>query len=152
MSCFYHPEVKDVAQCNICKKKLCRSCVINPHMPLCQSCFKTLQWQTLKSNIYLLILYTSLFSIGYKYLTTELHNNKIFSGYMLVAIVAGWKFIAFLKKRTNQIVVFEKNEGVYWLGKLLIATLIGPIIAPFSIAHSIFKIARSTQNILELKK
>lgn len=155
LNCFFHQEKKAVVQCNICGKGLCRPCVINYRYPICLSCYHSLLSQNLRSTVFFLALCIVLFIVGYKYLVDEIHNNRFFNGYMLVAGSSGWKFINSLhSKRTERVIVVSSDENGFanLLIKLLFSALIGIFAAPFIIGYSIFKVICSIYNIKKLKK
>lgn len=147
MNCFNHYQNPAVAQCSNCGKGLCPECIERCNPTLCNSCFLVRKRHEIWRSIINLILLIILFFIGFKWNIISNDNPsirlKILSGYMLMAIWAGYLFTEQFTPRRTIIIKNQKSIIIEYTLKFIFCSFIGQFIAPFTVLWAIYRVFRA---------
>lgn len=145
MNCTTHHNQPAVAVCTDCGKGLCAQCAGNTAEPLCPECRRTRRRVEVVAGVVYLVSYALLFYLGHRinFLSSRVApDQRLLSGYMLMAVVSGWQFF-------NSIVRWRLTQAslagwfIYGVVKLLASAVAGIVTAPVTVVWNIVKIIRN---------
>lgn len=142
MNCTRHHDQPAVAVCSDCGKGLCAQCAGNKAEPLCPECRRIRRRVAVVAGVVYLVSYALLFYLGHRlnFLSSEASpDQRILSGYLLMAAVSGWQFInSIMRWRLTQASVL--GWCAYGVVKLLASIVIGIVTAPVTVVWNIVRI------------
>ena len=145
MNCKKHPQDKAVSLCTNCGSGLCVSCA-KTHKKLCASCVKGKKRdkkdKALYSSIASLIIYTTLFILGYRwnFAATENYPDSHFgSGYILMSLFTGYQLVKFIFP-TRMTKGTATQWNLYYLFKFILYAVVGFFTAPITVIWNIVKL------------
>jgi len=146
MKCFNHPETDAVAQCDDCKKGLCKTCATKFATPMCDSCVRNIASNLQsehKKNLTLAIVFGIggfLFGPGIGLF------GSLLVGVWFAGLPFGWRVLSKLDVALGFILVLPLAGWLILLGAKIIGSLmLGIIAAPIYIHKSNQKRQLATQ-------